>query len=315
MVSHATSSHSGGHMTGLRHAGVVLVLILAATGCDRNQAELQKALAEARAAEAQKDTLLTEVLETTQFVSDLNSELAKARSVAIGTSADDPGVPGSHQDREERKATLMRIQNVIARLNESEAKLSVAEARAKNARIRNARLLAQISTYKKTIEDLKTAAEQQRAENEAIIANQASQIALLAGQVDTLGRERNSLRGSVANLVTYKNTVYYAIGTRDELIEKGVVTKEGSKFLFFGGTRLEPARDINTSAFTAIDKTQTLSIALPRTDKKYKIVSRQNPAYLGGVTSRKGEVRGGVVEIVSPEEFWSASKYLILVQN
>ncbi len=315
MVSHATSLSLGGHMTGLRHAGLIVVLILAATGCDRRHAELQKALAEARAAEAQKDTLLTEVLETTQFVSDLNSELAKARSVAIGTRADDPGVPGSHHDREERKATLIRIQHVIARLNESEAKLSVAEARAKTARIRNARLLAQISTYKKTIEDLKTAAEQQRVENEAIIANQASQIALLAGQVDTLGKERNSLRGSVANLITYKNTVYYAIGTRDELIKKGVVTKEGSKFLIFGGTRLEPARDINTSAFTAIDKTQTLSIALPRTDKNYKIVSRQNPAHLGGMSSRDGQVRGGVVEIVSPEEFWSASKYLILVQN
>jgi hypothetical protein len=302
-------------MKGLRQAGLAIVLILAVAGCDRSRAELQKALAEARAAEAQKDTLLTEVLETTQFVSDLNSELAKARSLEIGNGAEDPGVPGANRDREDRKATLLRIQQVIARLNESEAKLTETEARAKKSRRQNARLLAQISTYKRTIEDLKTAAEQQRAENEAIIADQASQIALLAGQVDTLDRERNTLRGSVANLINYKNTVYYAVGTRDELIEKGVVTKEGSKFLFFGGTRLEPARNLNTSAFTAIDKTQTLTIALPRTDKRYKIVSRQSPTYLAGEVKPDGQVRGGVLEIVSPEEFWSASKYLILVQN
>ena len=298
----------------IRQAGLVVVLILAATGCDRRQAELQKALAESRAAEAQKDTLLTEVLETTQFVSDLNSELAKARSVTIGSGEDDRGAPGAHRDREERKATRLRIQQVIARLNESEAKLELAEARAKQSRTRNARLLAQISTYKKTIEDLKAAAEQQRAENEAIIADQRSQIALLAGQVDTLGQERNTLRGSVASLITYKNTVYYAAGTKDELIEKGIVTKEGSKFLIFGGTRLEPARNINTSAFTVIDKTQTLSIPLPRTDKKYKIVSRQSPMFLAGDVTRDGQVKG-VVEIVSPEEFWSTSRYLILVQN
>ena len=94
-----------------------------------------------------------------------------------------------------------------------------------------------------------------------------------------------------------------------------MVTKEGSKFLVFGGTRLEPARNLNPAAFTAIDKTQTLSIALPRTDKKYKIVSRQSPDYLSGdVNPNKGEVKG-VVEIVAPEEFWSPSKYLILVQN
>src|SRR5215207_11634753 len=140
-------------MKGLRQAGLAIVLSLAVAGCDRSRAELQKALAEARAAEAQKDTLLTEVLETTQFVSDLNSELAKARSLEIGNGAEDPGVPGASRDREDRKATLLRIQQVIARLNESEAKLIATENRAKNAKIRNARLLGQIATYKQTIED------------------------------------------------------------------------------------------------------------------------------------------------------------------
>lgn len=298
----------------MSRAGLLMLVVIAIAGCNRSQAELQKALAEAQAAEAQKDTLLTEVLETTQFVSDLNSELAKARSVAIAAGDEERGVPGAQQDREQRKATLLRIQQIIARLNESEAKLTAAEERAKSARVRNARLLAQISTYKKTIEDLKTAAEHQRAENEAIIAEQRSQIAVLAGQVDTLDKERTTLRGSVARLTTYKNTVYFAVGTKDELLKNGVVTKEGSKFLVFGGTRLEPARDLNTAAFTAIDKTQTLSIALPRTDKKYKIISRQSPSFLAGDVSKKGEVRG-VVEIAAPEEFWLPSRYLILVEN
>jgi hypothetical protein len=298
----------------MRHISLIAMLVLAALGCDRRHAELQKALSDSRAAEAQKDSLLTEVLETTQFVSDVNSELAKARTVAIITAGEDGGAPGAARDREERKATLARIQQVIARLNESEAKLTATEKRAKNARVQNARLLAQISTYKRTIEDLKAAAEQQRAEHEAIIADQRSQIALLAGQVDTLDRERTTLRGSVANLITYKNTVFYAVGTKEELIDKGVVKKEGSKFLFFGGTRLEPARDLNASAFTAIDKTQTLSIALPRSDRKYRIVSRQSPSFLAGDVTKDGDVKG-VVEIVSPEEFWSPSRYLILVQR
>jgi hypothetical protein len=299
----------------MRYAGLLLMLAVSLAGCDRRHAELTKALAEARAAEAQKDTLLTEVLETTQFVSDLNSELAKAKSVSIEAEGSDPGIPGTAEDREARKATLERIQQVIVRLNESEAKLTATENRAKNAKIRNARLLAQIATYKQTIEDLKTAAEQQRAENAAIIADQRTQIASLTGQLDTLGQEAFTLRGSIRTLLSYKNTVYYVAGTKDELLERGVVTKEGSKFLFFGGTRLEPARNLNHAAFTAIDKTQTLSIPLPRTDKKYKIVSRQSPAYLTGSVTEKGEVSGGVVEIQSPEEFWATSKYLILVQK
>lgn len=294
----------------MRYAGLILLIAITATGCDRRQAELNRALAESQAAEAQKDSLLTEVLETTQFVSDLNSELAKAKSLAITSDGADRGLPGALRDREERNATLSRIQQVIARLNESEAKLAAAETRAKNARFRNGRLLAQIAIYKKTIEDLKTAAEQQRVE----IEDQKAQIALLTGEVDTLGKERNTLRGHVATLISYKNTVYYAIGTKDELLKDGVVTKEGSKFLIFGGSRLEPARNLNPAAFTAIDKTQTLSIALPRIDKKYKIVSRQSPEFLSGDVTPKGEVKG-VVEILSPEEFWSASRYLILVQK
>jgi len=289
----------------MKYAGLVLMFAVATVGCT-SRANLTKALAESKAAEAQKDSLLTEVLETTQFVSDLNSELAKAKVAALEISGD-RGVPGAQQDKAERQATLGRIRQVIDRLNQSEAKLTETEKRVKNAKIQNARLLAQIATYKQTIEDLKTAAEQQRAEMEAIIADQRNQIA-------TLSLEKGWLIDTISHLTAYKNRVYYAVGTKDELIKSGVVTKEGSKFLFFGGTRLEPARRPNLDAFTMIDKTQTLSIPLPRTDKKYKIVSRQSPDFLAGDINEKGELKG-VVEIGSPEEFWSASKYLILVQN
>src|SRR5438093_2403182 len=116
-----------------RYAWTLFVVgALATTGC--NQAELKKALADSKAAEAQKDSLLTEVLETTQFVTDINSELAKAKTVSVKTASGDPGIPGSKRDREERKAALGRVQQVIARLNESETKLSATEARAKASR-------------------------------------------------------------------------------------------------------------------------------------------------------------------------------------
>jgi hypothetical protein len=302
----------------MRYAWLIVLAVVATTGC--NQAELKKALAEAKAAEAQKDSLLTEVLETTQFVSDVNSELAKAKSMSVKSASTDPGVPGAKKDREERVAALERVKAVITKLNESEAKLAETETRAKSSRQRNARLLAQIETYKKTIEDLKTTAEQQKTEYEAALAEKDTQIASLAGRVDTLSNENTQLSSdkaaltdTVGNLTTYKNTVYYAVGTKDELMKKGVVTKEGSKFLVFGGTRLEPARNLNPEAFTAIDKTQQTSIPLPRTDKKYKIISRQSANYLSSAV-KDGKVSGSL-EIAQPEEFWAASKYLILVQD
>jgi predicted nucleic acid-binding Zn-ribbon protein len=303
----------------MRYAWLIVLAAVATTGC--NQAELKKALAEAQTAEAQKDSLLTEVLETTQFVSDINSELAKAKSVTVKSASTDPGVPGAKKDREERQASLERVKQVIARLNESEAKLSETEARAKQSRQRNARLLAQIETFKKTVDDLRTTAEQQKTEYETALAEKDTQIATLAGRVDTLSTEKAGLEtvnvaltDTVANLTSYKNTVYYAVGTKDELIKRGVVTKEGSKFLIFGGTKLMPARNLDPSAFTAIDKSQQTTIPLPRSDKKYKIVSRQSPSHLGPTVTKDGKVSGSV-QITQPEEFWSPSKYLILVQD
>ena len=135
----------------------------------------------------------------------------------------------------------------------------------------------------------------------------------LSSENTRLSSDKAALADTVGNLTAYKNTVYYAVGTKDELVKKGVVTKEGSKFLVFGGSRLEPARNLNPEAFTAIDKTQQRSIPLPRTDKKYKIISRQSPSYLSSAV-KDGKVSGSV-EIAQPEEFWAASKYLILVQD
>jgi len=297
----------------MRKAWAMIVLAVVSTaGC--NQGELRKALADAKASEAQKDSLLTEVLETTQFVSDVNGELAKTKSLTISTKGTDPGLPGAKKDRDERKAALARVQAVIAKLNESEAKLATVETRAKQSRQRNARLLAQIETYKKTIEDLKSTAEQQRSDYEAQIATLAGRVDTLTTENTTLSTQKAALTDTVGSLTAYKNTVYYAVGTKDELIKKGVITKEGSKFLIFGGTRLEPARNLSPEAFTAIDKVTNTSIPLPRTDKQYKIISRQSPSYLAPGIAKDGKITGSV-DIAQPEEFWSASKYLILVQD
>ena len=254
----------------MRYAWLIVLAVVATTGC--NQAELKKALAEAKTAEAQKDSLLTEVLETTQFVSDVNSELAKAKS-ALGQDrrAPTPASPAPRRTARSARPPWIGSSRSSPGSNESETKLAETEARAKQSRQRNARLLAQIETFKKTVDDLKTTAEQQKTEYEAALAEKDTQIATLAGpgghaqhREGRVWRPTTSaLTDTVANLTTYKNTVYYAVGTKDELIKRGVVTKEGSKFLVFGGTRLEPARNLDPAAFTAIDKTQQTSIPLP----------------------------------------------------
>ena len=306
----------------MRYVWLMLTLVMAGTtACDRSRDELNAALAEAKQVSAEKDSLLNEVLETTKFVSDLNTELAKVKSVGVSP------VPASEQTAsgaaQERAAALGRIKETIARLNEAEQKLDQQTQRASRMGRRNERLLAQLESAKQTVADLKASAERQEAEYTAVIDRQKVEIAALASRVDTmtlvneqLSATNVALTDTVGQLTDYKNTVYYAVGTKKELIERGVVTKEGSKFLFFGGTHIVPARDLNPEAFTRVDKTRDLTIALPREDKNYKIISRQSPQFLASSSlTQDGKKLHCSIQIESPEEFWAPSKYLIVVED
>jgi hypothetical protein len=306
----------------MRYVWLMLALVMAGTtACDRSRDELNAALAEAKQVSAEKDSLLNEVLETTKFVSDLNAELAKVKSVGVSP------VPASEQTAsgasQERVAALGRIKETISRLNEAEQKLEQQTQRASRMGRRNERLLAQLESAKQTIADLKATAERQEAEYTAVIDRQKVEIAALTSRVDTmtlvneqLSASNVALTDTVTELTDYKNTVYYAIGTKKELMERGVVAKEGSKFLFFGGTHIVPARDLNPEAFTRADKTRDLTIALPREDKNYKIISRQSPQYLASTSlTQDGKKVRGSLQIESREEFWAPSKYLIVVED
>lgn len=304
----------------MRHGWLLLTLAIAgSTAACTSRDQLNAALAEAKAVSAEKDSLLNEVLETTKFVNDLNGELARAKVGVSPVLATEKSASGAAQDR---AAVLGKIKEVVARLNESEEKLNAATARAKKMGNRNARLLAQLETAKQTIADLKATAERQEAEYSATIERQKVEIAALTSRVDTMTQvnaqlvaDKTALTDTVSALNEYKNTVYYAVGTKKELVEKGILEKEGSKFLFFGGTHMVPARHLDPAAFTRIDKTKDLSIALPREDKNYKIVSRQSPEYLAATSVNKDGKVHGALQIESAEEFWAPSKFLIVVED
>jgi chromosome segregation ATPase len=256
----------------MRYGWLLIPIALAGSTACQDRDKLNAALAEAKAVSAEKDSLLNEVLETTKFVTDLNSELAKTKSVGVSpVLATEKNASGAAQDR---AAVLGKIKEVVARLNESEQKLDAATARARKMGGRNQRLLAQLQTAKQTIADLKAEAERREAEYSATIERQKVEIAALTSQVDTMSQvnaqltaDKAALTDTVSQLTSYKNTVYYAVGTKKELMEKGILAKEGSKFLFFGGTHLVPARHLDPAAFSQIDKTKDLSLALPREDK------------------------------------------------
>lgn len=288
-------------------------LILVAAGC-ASRKDLEKAQSEAVALAAEKDSLLSEVLATSKLVSDINSELAKAKGV--GVSPTTPSEQTASSAAEDRQILVGKIREAVARLNESEAQLERTKARVASLERKDSRLLKQIDDFQAQITELRTNIEGQQAlieEQKVTIAVQKVSIDSLAAKVETVTVANAKLADSVTLVSNEANKVFIAIGTKDSLKAAGVIVEEGSKFLVFGGKQTVPARDLNPAAFAVLDSRTDRSFTLPE-GNKYKIVSRHDASLLSPGLDQKGKLVG-TQTITNPAAFWAASKYLIVVKD
>lgn len=295
---------------------VPCALLLAA--CD-NQAKQQLAtLAHADSVRADsvvsiKNDLLNEVMTSTQFVSAINDEMAKLKSKKTVKLASGSAPESEVTDvKAQRAEVLSRIRALVARLDSSEARVETLRARAAKLSQHDATLVAQVEQYSKTIADLRATVERQKAEYGVTIAALNSKIDTINAANVQLAGDKAALNDTVSALNSEKNTVYYAVGTKDELIQRGILVEEGHKRLLVLGSRsVAPARELDPSKFTRIDRMQDRTINLPPGD--FMIFSRQNPAYASPLVAKDGKISGGL-RVDQPEKFWAPSRFLILVK-
>jgi predicted nucleic acid-binding Zn-ribbon protein len=300
--------------------------LVALVACDTKAKEQLRTLAHTDSVRTDslvsiKNDLLNEVMTSTQFVNDLNTEMVKLKSrkpaklsTTLSRESDMSAI------KEERAAVVSRIRELIARLDSSEARVTSLRARAAKLSQHDSTVVAQVAAYEKTIADLRQAVEQQKVEYEATIAKQNTQILALNSKVDTvtkanvkLAGEKVALIDTVSQLTVEKNTAYYVVGTKDDLIRAGVLVEEGRKrFMVVGGRPVSAARDLDPSKFTKIDRLRDRVINVPEGD--YSIFTRQNPAFASPFSSKDGKFSGGL-RIDQPERFWEPSKFLIIVKG
>jgi hypothetical protein len=269
-----------------------------------------------------KDEMLNEVMASTRFVNELNTEIAKLKTplrsgLKVGTATES----NLGQTQAERDAVTERVRELVARLDSSEARVSTLRARASTLSRRDQQLAEQVALYEKTMGELREAGERQRVEMQAIIDEQSTRIVALTSKVDTvtkdnvrLAGERAALSDTVSQLTTEKNKVYFVAGTRDELIKKGVLVQEGSRPVLglFGSRPVVPARTLDPAVFTSLDRLRDRTITLP--DGEYSVVSRQDLAFTTPAEKKDDRV-GKALQIDSPEKFWEPSKFLVLVRR
>ncbi len=295
----------------------ILAAVLMVAACDRSKPELDKTIVQMQQISAEKDSLLKDVMQTSQFIADVNTQLATVKSRNAGNPVQGAagGTETSLTPAQQRDAIKDKIKELTDRLNEAESRLGASRNRVKELTANNAALNTQLASYDSTIAAFKT-----------IIDNQKTEIVSLNAQLAALQTENAALRQDKAQLTTDKtqlteekssltgerNTVYYVIGTKDELLKKKIIDQAGGT-LGLGKTQV-PSRDLNPLDFTAIDKTKVSEIAFPKADKTYKVITRQDVTALETVPDKSGRIRGGL-RITNVDKFWAASKFLIILEQ
>jgi outer membrane murein-binding lipoprotein Lpp/regulator of replication initiation timing len=291
--------------------------VVGVSACDKSKPELEKTLVQVQQISAEKDSLLKDVMQTSQFIADVNTQLATVKSRNAGKPT--VGKPGEMENNltpaQQREAIKVKVKELTDRLNESESRLNASRKRVADLAGNNSAMTKQLAAYDSTISAFKSIIENQKAE----IATLAEQVAALTGENTALKAEKTQLTAEKTTLVeekstltTERNTVYYVIGTEDELFKKKIITKSGG-VIGLGKTAL-PNSDLNPADFTSIDKTKVSEIAFPRADKAYKVVSRQDVGGLEVQPDKSGRIKGGL-KITNAEKFWAGSKFLILMEQ
>lgn len=131
------------------------------------------------------------------------------------------------------------------------------------------------------------------------------QIEVLSSSVGNLAAEGEAKSQTISEQTEALNTAYYVIGTKKELRDQNIITMEGG---FAGiGRNKKIKDDFNPEYFTRIDITKFHSIPILR--KKADIITTHpSQSY-----KLYGEKSVDSLVITNPKNFWSTSKYLVIM--
>jgi hypothetical protein len=208
-------------------------------------------------------------------------------------------VTANSKDAEMRKTKQEQIVDDIQAMydimNKNKQQLAAMRAKLKDSNKKNevlekfiTRLTAEIDAKDVQIADLKTQLEQ------------------LNVALTSLNTNYTEAKQESAVKTEKLNTAYYAFGSSKELIKNNVLTKDGG---FIGiGKNQKLKADFNRDYFTKVDISTTNSIVLGA--KKAKLITT-HPS--GSYKIEGADGKAEKLTILNAEDFWSISKYLVIV--
>jgi predicted RNase H-like nuclease (RuvC/YqgF family) len=252
---------------------------------------------------SQKDSLTRVVLDADAFLGQMDSAVKTVRGLPKSkrTSSESPLA----DQVAARKEMMERVNALVARAKATANQLAEAQKKEADLQTENAQMREAAAQQAQKISD-----------DAQMIADLGSTIERQRVQIETLQMRLDSLSTEISTIGTRHFRAYYVIGTEKELLDKHIIVKEGGANLLIvrAGRTLQPARVLNAELFTAIDQREAKMIEVPDTTKRYRLVSRQDLDD-AEVQGRDKNTFKGNLKITKPDEFWAASRFLILVKQ
>jgi len=276
-------------MSPLKYALPLAMLLLHACTEDPKTSEPYKQLEEDQQRTAQtvaeRDEQINELFGTFNRISE---NLRTIRSKQGGLVA--PG--GGESGAEMEKRIMEDLAQIDALLEENKELIAKLRKQSKGS-------AARITELERTITELEATIGAKNAEIDTLKEELSSANSSLATLID-MYRDKSQLADMQRNEM---NTAHYLIGTAKELMEKGVLTKEGG-VVGIGAVKKLNMAGLPKDQFNQVDLTATADIAIGA--KKAKLAT-SHPA---------GSYRledGTRLVILDAEKFWSVSRYLVIV--
>lgn len=282
-------------------AVVVFAFLLGACEKDRTgelQGEISRIQSESTSLQqelAARDRYIDEVMNSVNTVyADL--EKAKSKESKLIKKTLDAESAGPKTSEEVRKAVLQQIAEIHDNLKSNRRKLAVLQKQLKESSVQYSSLEDMVRGLKESLDArersitvLETTVrglENTVAENQKIIFQKDE---VIEGQKHLM------------------NTVYYVVGTRDELRERGIISEEGGILWGLLGTTTTLTSGLDHSHFQRYDMASNPTIRI--TGKVDEIVPRRDESFFSLAHNDNATED---LTITRPDKFWQ-DRYLVIV--
>ncbi|MEX2592198.1 MAG: hypothetical protein WD426_05450 [Anditalea sp.] len=267
--------------------------------------QLSQENAELREETASKDSAINEFMQTINEIEE-NLALIKEKEDLISISANAKG-ENMHSARE---AIIQDLNSINSLMEENKQKLASLNEKVNNSDIRISEFNRMVNELNSRLEERKseiTTMQEQLNELTTVRENLTFTVDTLESKVAGLSLANRNKEDTISQQIEALHTAYVASGTYRDLKEKGVIDKKGG--IIGIGSVKKLVEDFNTDVFERIDIAKTSSI--PLSGKKATVIT-VHPTGSYTITGAEEKDLDSLL-ITNPEEFWKASKYLVVV--